>query len=138
MSDGAPPQNRDAARGLLPIHQEVGYVVRNVLGAFDGRFVNTFLDDEFLEWCVRHDGLRNDSLLPRNRFSIRTQAGTDGVIRPWPIPTAADVVFTCPHDFEWRLDCLGDLHRLNNEMAVRHRAASEAASAKHSVQLHLL
>ena len=135
MSDRAPPQGGDAVRGSLPVHQQIGNVVGQLGGPFDGGVVDAIFDDRGLERRARDERLTDDALLPGHGIARRIQTAADRVIGRGSVVPAARVVLARPDDLDRRLDGLRDLHRLAHEVAVEDGAPAEAAAEQRGVDL---
>ena len=128
MAHGPPPQGGDAVGSPLPVHQQIGNIVGQLGGPFDGGVVHAIFDDRGFDGRTRDEGLTDDAMLPGHGISRRIQTTTDRVIGHRSVVATTGVIFTRPNDFDWRLDGFRNLHRLAHEVAVEDGAPAEAAT----------
>ena len=137
MSHRAPPESRDAGGRLVPVHQEIGDVISQIGGPFDGGLIDTILNHGVFERGVYHERLADNILPPGHGVAGRIQAGVEKVQGRGPIVAAANVIFTGPDHFDRSLDDFGDLHCFPDKMAVKDAPAAEAAAQQRRMDFDL-
>ena len=133
MSDRTQEMHRDAPGHVLPVHQQIGDVVRQISSSFDGGLVHTIFHHCRFKHRSHSERLADDTLLPRRKFAIGVEAGAHGVIGARTIKPAAYVILARPDDLDRLLDGFGGLDSFQNEMTVEHSAPSEATAEQRGV-----
>src|SRR5207248_7361346 len=135
MAHRTPPLHGNAYFGRVEIDLDIWNAVENISGTFNGCRVNAVLDENF-ERSASHDGLTDNSMCPSDGIAFSIESGGKTVVPFGAIPTAGEIVFARPDNFDGSFGNFGDVRRFHDEIGSRICAAAETATEKSGVEFH--
>src|ERR1700730_3563062 len=133
-----PPLHRHGNFRAVQVYLQVGNVINDVGGAFDGSAVDSAFDGVLLKRRPFGNRLPDDCVGPEDRIAARIQARDEAVMPHGPVPTSLQIVFAGPHNSDRGFGGLGHVNGFYDKVRIGISAPAESSPQQGGMNLNLL